>query len=179
LQPPCESLRDAYFAMVEEFRAAGEGEDWPHGATEQKGVRATEDFDAYVQAAHDYAVGRNVPEGWVPCSAFWLIAGEDLVGTASLRHQLNDLLRVEGGHLGYCIRPSRRREGLMTKFCSLLLDEARRLGLARLLITCTEHNLGSAGVIEANGGKLQDLHRSEILHPGENLRRYWIDLPPA
>lgn len=50
-----------------------------------------------------------------------------------------------------------------------ILDEARAIGLERVLIVCAADNLASARVIENNGGVLDDVPSHGLLQ-----RRYWI-----
>ena len=45
----------------------------------------------------------------VHCSYFWIVEGADFLGYLALRHSLNDFLLDQGGHIGYSVRPSRRR----------------------------------------------------------------------
>lgn len=52
----------------------------------------------------------------------------------------------------------------------LALAEAKRLGLADLLVTCKDVNLGSWKAIEANGG----IFERSTLDDGHLARRYWI-----
>jgi predicted acetyltransferase len=67
-----------------------------------------------------------------------------------------------------------RRNGYGTRALALALDEARKLGLERVLITCDEHNIGSRKIIEANGGALEDLVETPYR---ESLTcRYWIEV---
>ncbi len=98
-----------------------------------------------------------------------------LLGTLQLRHTLNDYLEYEGGHFGYCIRPTERGKGYAKTLLRLALAEARQLGLARVLVTCTTTNAASAAVIRACGGVLED-ERVSRRHPGEIVQRYWIAL---
>jgi len=163
---------DSFRDMVAEFHSAGEN--WPHGA-QSHDRRALDDFDAYVRECEDHARGLNLPEGKVPCSVFWLVAGNRVVGTVSFRHVLNERLTREGGHIGYCIRPSDRRKGLMTRFLKMALEAVGRKGLSKVLITCEKANLASVGVIRTCGGVLEDEHPSEY-HPGQVCQRYWITL---
>jgi predicted acetyltransferase len=74
------------------------------------------------------------------------------------------------GHIGYGIRPSGRRRGLATWALGRMLDQARRLGLARVLIVCEAGNLASAKTIERHGGVLEDVR--DTGHG--TVRRYWI-----
>ncbi len=113
-----------------------------------------------------------VPEGRVPCSYFWIVDGEPappghVVGFIAVRHHLNESLLAEGGHIGYSVRPSRRREGHATRALQLGLDHIAALGVERVLVTCDDDNDGSRRMIEAAGGVLEDVRR---------LRRYWIDV---
>jgi predicted acetyltransferase len=169
---PQEDLRDEFMEMVADFRT--EDDHWPHGANENCNL-AMEDFSAYCKLMRDYRQGRNLPEGWVPASMFWCMKGERMMGTLSLRHELNDLLREAGGHIGYAMRPSERNKGYMTCFLRMGLEEARKVGLDRVLITCADSNLASARVIEKCGGVLND-RRNTQLHGDDLTRRYWIDL---
>lgn len=108
------------------------------------------------------------PGAKVHCDQFWVTDGDALVGFLQLRHRLNDLLYERGGHIGYSIRPSRRREGHASAALHLSLDRARELGLDRVLVTCDDDNLASAATIESQGGKIEDVRHGK--------RRYWIDL---
>lgn len=136
------------------------------------------DFDAFLAArlsqTGDIILpgGRRVPA--VPCSLHWLVAGEVFIGEMSFRHTLNDHLRLSGGHVGYGIRPSLTGRGFGKRLLALGKDEARRLGLTRLLVTCHDDNPASAAIIEANGGGLEDV--VDDIFGGGPLRRYWIAL---
>lgn len=97
-----------------------------------------------------------------------------IVGRVSLRHELNDFLLREGGHIGYGVVPSERRKGYAKEILRQTLELASRLGIKRVLLTCDDNNEGSSRTIEAHAGKLEN----KILEPGMSVakRRYWIDL---
>ena len=116
--------------------------------------------------------GQIVPK--VPFSVFWLVEGDEFIGETHVRHKLNDYLIKEGGNVGYGIRPSRQGQGYGKLILALALDECRRIGLARVLLTCLQDNVASARIIEANGGELENV----IAYPAGRgpLRRYWIAL---
>ena len=65
------------------------------------------------------------------------------LGFLALRLSLNDKLFVEGGHIGYSIRPSQRGKGYGKEQLRLGLAAARKQGLERVLITCDEDNEAS------------------------------------
>jgi predicted acetyltransferase len=114
----------------------------------------------------------KLEEGRVPMSEFWLVDGNKFIGWVKIRHELNKELLKQGGHIGYAIRPSERKKGNGTKILKLALIFAKQLGLSRVLVTCDDDNLGSAKIIENNGGVLENTIENE----GKLKRRYWIDI---
>jgi predicted acetyltransferase len=107
-----------------------------------------------------------VAAGRVHCTYRWIVEDGRVLGAIALRHELNERL-MQLGHIGYGIRPSARRRGLATWALGRTLDQARRLGLARVLIVCEAGNLASAKTIERHGGVLEDVR-------DDTIRRYWI-----
>ncbi len=72
-----------------------------------------------------------------------------------------------GGHIGYSVRPSARRQGHATAALRQSLGVARdAIGLDRVLVTCRDDNAASRAVIEACGGVYEDAR--------DHTRRYWI-----
>lgn len=130
----------------------------------------TEDgFAAYVEETLAEAVRPRQP-GFVCQTSWWWTEGEEYIGRISLRHELNDHLREWGGHIGYGVRPSRRREGHATRMLAAVLVEACGRGIDPALLTCDADNPASRRVIEINGGVLEDQR-------GEKLR-YWVPTSP-
>ncbi len=128
-------------------------------------------FAEFVQAVEDHRRGRNLEPDRVEST--WLLADVDgaVVGRSSIRFELNDFLRAKGGHIGYAVRPAHRRRGYANEILRQSLIVARAGGVGRALVTCDDDNIGSATVIEANGGVLEDI----VDDDGVPLRRYWID----
>jgi len=128
----------------------------------------------YVSMLAGFASGSNLPDGWVPNT--FLVAEVDgqIVGRASIRHELNEFLARRGGHIGYCVLAAHRRRGYATEILRQALVVARSLGVDRVLVTCDDDNIGSIKVIETCGGKLDSVLTGD--EPGSApLRRYWID----
>jgi predicted acetyltransferase len=131
-------------------------------------------FRSHLHQLSDEAIGKNLPKGYVPQTTFWLIDNDTFIGTAIIRHRLTDKLLREGGHIGYDIRPSKRKKGYGKKLLRLLLPKARELGITRALITCDATNLGSKKIIEANGGEFEN--SVETCEGKPRKLRYWIAL---
>ncbi|MCR4325820.1 MAG: GNAT family N-acetyltransferase [Patescibacteria group bacterium] len=131
------------------------------------------DFGGFVARELGKSEGENLPEGYVPQTDYWLVDGSEFIGRVSIRHSLTEHLRQLGGHIGYDIRPSKRRKGYGTKILQLALPKARELGIERVLVTCDAGNAASQKIIEKNGGVLEN----QVSDPetGGSKMRFWID----
>ena len=133
-------------------------------------LEAAAGFARYVAWRLDRALEESPrPHDHVPCTFFWVVDDEHpdtYLGSASIRHRLTPFLLEVGGHIGYSVRPSARRRGVATQALRLLLPHAAALGIDPALVTCDVDNVGSAKVIEANGGVLEDVRGVK--------RRYWV-----
>ena len=118
----------------------------------------------------------NIPEGKVPSLTYFYVREEDdrIVGMADIRLALNDFLRNEGGHIGYCVRPSERKKRYATAMLAESLRVLRTIGVKEAIVTCDKDNLASAGVIKNNGGELEAELYSETFH--SVIQRYVIRL---
>jgi predicted acetyltransferase len=159
LIPPSESLRETVLVGLRELR--DEGLPW-HLAVDLKVVE--QDFAAFV--AGKLAESRK--------THLWAVAEERFVGRISIHHELNDALRVEGGHIGYDTVPSFRGRGVATEMLRQSLPVAHALGLTEVLLTCDDTNVASIRVIERNGGSLRATKALDASRPPK--RYYWINL---
>ena len=133
-------------------------------------------FSDFVKKLRGQARGKYLSPGYVPCTTYWLVDGKKFVGWLNSRHYLNERLLAIGGHIGYAIRPSQRRQGYGKLILKLALIKARDLGIKKALVSCDDDNIGSRKIIETNGGVFENKVRTET---GRIKRRYWIDLEKA
>ena len=126
------------------------------------------DFTSYVQKELLKEKGIDLPDEYVPESVFWLIDNDEFIGKINVRHELSEHLMKIGGHIGYDIRPSKRRQGYGKNMLKLALVEAKKIGINRVMITCNFDNIPSKKIIEENKGILQDQLGTKL--------RYWINL---
>ncbi|WP_459500190.1 GNAT family N-acetyltransferase [Bacillus sp. C1] len=131
-------------------------------------------FPDMVQDLLDAAEGKNLPEGWVPDSTYWLVTEDnEIVGAVNIRHRLTEHLFHAGGHIGYGIRPTARQKGYATKLLALALEKIKEFGVIKVLVVCDEKNTASEKTILHNGG----LRDNDFIEDGGNVvRRYWIEL---
>ncbi|MBO1754210.1 GNAT family N-acetyltransferase [Allobranchiibius sp. CTAmp26] len=152
--------------------------DFPAGAV-LHGYGLPADHDEFLSATTDPGVvrffedaerGVGLPDGWVPCTTYWIVDGtapDVVLGSIALRHHIGtDFLREHGGHIGFGVRPSARGTGVASAALRAALPRARALSLDRVLLTCDEDNEASRRTIESCGGVFERM--------ADTRRRYWI-----
>ena len=169
LVTPDVSLQESFLGAMAEFAAegrTGDGSGLGRDLAEWTGRWESEaGFAAYV-AERVAEKDRVVDEDWVLNTNLWWVDDQGYIGRMSIRHELNAGLRETGGHIGYDVRRSRRREGHATAMLAAALPIARDLGIESALVTCDVDNTGSRVVIERNGGVLEDERQGKL--------RYWV-----
>jgi predicted acetyltransferase len=163
---PTADMADSYRALVSEFTTAGEDLipfplSFPN-----------DDIAELIRKLEDNSNGIGIFDKFAPNSTYWLIHENQVVGVSNLRHHLTDRLRLKGGHIGFGVRPSFRKRGFGTDILRLTLEKAQEIGITKTLITCDKSNVGSAGVILANGGVLD--YEGSNPDGGTAIQRYWI-----
>ncbi|KAD4059798.1 GNAT family N-acetyltransferase [Arthrobacter yangruifuii] len=169
LMSPDARFRESWLAAAEEFNGESMDGSGVYGENPLERVRTeiSDDFSAFVEGLLAERLAETPrPEGYVPCTYLWLVENDEFLGSLAIRHTLNDFLFEQGGHIGYSVRPSARRQGHASRALHDALPAAYDLGISALLITCAETNTGSRAVIEKNGGVYEDTR--------DGTRRYWI-----
>ncbi|HEY4024248.1 MAG TPA: GNAT family N-acetyltransferase [Pseudonocardiaceae bacterium] len=171
---PDQRYRRSFLAAMAEFRAEGRGAEDDNSTTGSELRQWPGVWDSAAGFADYLAVLRNEadpngtwPPGYVQCTTWWWVDGDEYLGRIALRHTLTDRLRAHGGHIGYDVRPTARRRGYATAMLREVLPLALAFGITpAALLTCDSINVASRKVIETIGGVLAD--------DVDGQRRYWI-----
>jgi len=166
LVEPAPLYKAAILDAVPEMRAIGEWDISPDAFAAR--------FEAMIGEIAAAKDPTTAQPGVLPYEDFWLMEQHTWIGLLTLRLQLNEQFLHSGGHIGYVVRPSKRRCGYGTALLRLGLDKARERGLQRVLLTCNETNIGSRKIIETNGGQFEN---AVVVEGQEDQKlRYWITL---
>jgi predicted acetyltransferase len=136
-------------------RLADPGEFARYVAALRAGVERPGEPEFYLAALRGEAPPVPYPDGYVPQNTYWWVSGDEYLGRLSIRHRLTPHLLVEGGNMGYEVRPSARGQGHATAMLAQGLGLAAELGIELALLDCDEDNAASQRVIEKNGGRLE------------------------
>lgn len=171
---PTTRVRPSFLAAIEEFRADTTYKpSWFVLNVEEEARTGDEAaFERYVERVLSETQEEVAKaNAFVPMTTLWWVSGDEFVGRLAIRHRLSASLLVEGGHIGYDVRPAARRRGHATAMLGAALPVAASMGIDEVLLTCDETNIGSRRVIEANGGRYQDSVGIK--------RRYWVPTTPT
>ena len=120
-------------------------------------------YEKWLEKLLNYIDIANVPKSKVPGLTYFYVRKEDdrIIGMVNIRLALNDYLRKEGGHIGYSVRPTERRNHYGTDMLTQALDVCGTIGINEVLVSCDKKNTASAGVIRKCDGLLKDEFYSE------------------
>ncbi|MDE7224622.1 MAG: GNAT family N-acetyltransferase [Acetatifactor sp.] len=132
-----------------------------------------EDMEKWLEMV--YRQEKEEEPGKVPSHVYLAIRQPDkkLVGIIDLRHHIDHpILGLWGGHMGYSVRPGERGKGYAREMLRLNLENCRRRGMDKVMVTCSRDNVASERTILGCGGVFE----KEVLVDGDWVRRYWISL---
>lgn len=138
-----------------------------------KGLTYEEWLDNVIKCQEkDYAESK----GKVAATTYFTIRESDnkIIGMVSFRHYLNEYLKKFGGHIGYGIRPTERRKGYAKIQLYLVLLEAQKMGIDKVMVDCVDTNEASEKVIKSLGGVFE----REVYEENKKvtLHNYWINV---
>ena len=108
----------------------------------------------------------NLEEGRVPASFYFLMNGNRILGSISIRHNLdNEMLSKFGGHIGYGIRPTERGKGYNKINLYLGLKICKEHGIKEVFMDADKENPASWKTMESLGGiNIREYYDDEYAH---------------
>lgn len=186
LETPTEIFRESFIDGATSFAAEKRLESTYAPFLGYDVHRLRREFGIFVWDLRQLADSSRLHSSGYRDRVYWLIDDGEYIGQCSIRPELGTpYLITYGGHIGYSIRPDRRRQGYGRRILDLALDECYSLGMERVLITCDEDNQPSRRIIESNGGQFESgltmdkaVRRAEGRMSATDIQklRYWIEL---
>lgn len=139
-----------------------------------RGLHNYELYDDWIKLVKECEKPNNKLLGVQASTYFAMSEDNEIVGCIELRHSLNENLATIGGHIGYSVCPVERRKGYASKMLKMVIEEARKLGIEKVLLTCDSDNIASRKTIIKNGGVLD--RKMPYVYYGERYYKYWINL---
>lgn len=159
---PSFSVHHSYVAAIGEYQQEGH-----YRSLDLARLADPAYFRGYVRARRAVSRPGGAPPPYgVPETVLWYVEGTTFIGHVSIRHRLTDWLLEQGGHIGYDVRPSARRNGHATAMLHAALPLAHRAGIDPALVTCVAGNTASRRVIEHASGRLEDERAGRL--------RFWV-----
>jgi predicted acetyltransferase len=166
---PCKKYLHSYLASCKEFKKTN-----INAVSYHDPDKFDEWKDTIFKEFDNHSKGIGLPDGYVPATTYWLVDGENYVGSGNIRHTLTDSLRKFGGHIGYMISKKYWNKGYGTLQLELLLEKAYELGIKEALLTCDVNNIASSRVMEKNEGIRIDKSTVEVDGKAREIYRYKI-----
>ncbi len=146
LVSPSEKYLNSYYSAMQETYAETLHKYIIHDPNEYNAWKNTI-FTDYENSAK----GINLPKGFIPSVTFWLVEGDEYIGTVNIRLGLTDALRYFGGNVGFIIKKSARGKGYGEAIARLAIDKARELLKTPVLVTCFKDNVAATKNVEKCG----------------------------
>ncbi len=167
LEPISPLMRDSLASFLDEMLAR----DGAHPPLEFARLNGYDGVEGYITFWRLLAEG-PLPAGIVRTDTFVLLRDGRALGEVRVRHGLTPRLEIDGGTIGYGVRPSERGNGYATQMLRAALVRLNEIGIARALITVNVTNAPSLRVVEKNGAVVRDEVPADA---GAVHRRFWID----
>lgn len=164
---PTISHKSSYLSMLSEWR------DFEATPTSPGRLFVWESYEEFLDIITTDMTAN--PNG-VNSTLFFFMEDAEILGAIQVRHHIDHLrLSLDGeghGHIGYGLRPSARGKWLAKEMLSLGLEEARKLGIEKVVISADETNPASWKTIEHCGGEFFGTKEQD----GKILKIYTITL---
>lgn len=164
LEIPNETHQEIYEDMIQEWWSY---EEIPTSPSLLFRWSNFDDFLEDIRLAQKGKIKNNIPS-----TLFFLIDGKEIIWWIDIRHHINHPKLQKGWHIGYWIRPSQRVKWYATKMLQMWLEEAKKIGIQKVLISCHPDNIASEKVILKNWW----IHDSTLEYENKIYKRYWIEL---
>jgi len=115
-----------------------------------------EEYKKWLIVQDDYHLGKNLPEGWIPSTTYFLYDNDVPVGIGRVRHETSEYLQkvVGAGEIGYGISKNYRGKGYGNILFKEILKKCKDFGYEKITLFPHKDNLATIKIMLKNGGKI-------------------------
>ena len=115
-----------------------------------------EEYKKWLIVQDDYHLGKNLPQGWIPATTYFLYDNNIPVGIGRIRHETSEYLQkiVGAGEIGYGISKLYRSKGYGNILFKELLKKCIDFGYEKITLFPHKNNEATIRIMLKNGGKI-------------------------
>lgn len=113
-------------------------------------------YKKWLEKENNYSKGKELPEGWIPATTYFLYIDEIPVGYGRIRHSSSEYLEnvVGAGNLGYAISKQYRGKGYGDLLFKELLSKCKEFGYSEIKLFPYKENEATVRIMLKNGGEI-------------------------
>ena len=114
------------------------------------------EYKKWLADQDDFHLGKNLPEGWIPFTTYFLYDNDVPIGISRVRHETNHYLQtvIGAGEIGYAIAKQYRGKGYGDILFKQTLKKCKALGYENITLFPHKDNLATIKIMLKNGGKI-------------------------
>ena len=114
------------------------------------------EYKSWLKRQDDFHLGKNLPQGWIPYTTYFLYVDNIPVGIGRIRHETSEYLQtvVGAGEIGYGISKSYRDKGYGNILFKEILKKCKDFGFKKITLFPYKDNKATIKIMLKNGGKV-------------------------
>ena len=115
-----------------------------------------DDYKKWLEKEDNYSKGKELLEGYIPQTTYFLYIDKIPVGYGRIRHSSSEYLEtvVGAGNLGYAVSKQYRGKGYGNLLFEELLNKCKDFGYSKIKLFPHKDNEATVKIMLKNGGKI-------------------------
>ena len=115
-----------------------------------------DEYKEWLRITDNNSIGKDLPEGWIPFTTYFLYVDDIPVGYGRVRHSSSEYLEtvVGAGNLGYGIAKEYRGKGYGSVLFKELLKKCKEIGYKEIKLFPMKSNEPTVKIMLKNGGQI-------------------------
>lgn len=120
-------------------------------------------FKEWLIKQEEFHLGKNLPQGWIPYTTYFLYDNGLPIGIGRVRHETSEYLQkvVGAGEIGYGISKDYRGKGYGNILFKELLKKCKDFGFEKITLFPHKDNIATIKIMTKNGGNVVGTFKEE------------------